>query len=319
VTDAVAVTGADGFIGGALCAKLEREGRAVARIVRRPDGPGADRRVVPDLSRADALADAFRGAEAVVHLAARAHVLRETEADPTAAFTRINVEGTANVAEAAARAGLRRVVLVSSIGVNGSCTFGTAFTEAQPPAPAEPYAASKYAAELQLRDVAGRHGLEFAILRPPMVYGPGVKGNLRRLLALVHSGIPLPLASLENRRSMIGVDNLSDLIALCIDHARVRAELFLAAEPEVHSTPALLRGIAAVMGRRSRLFRCPSSLLAAAARLLGHETEYAKLAASVEVSADKARRLLGWHPRVDYETGLRQTVTSYLDEVDAVR
>jgi nucleoside-diphosphate-sugar epimerase len=319
MADAVAVTGADGFIGGALCAKFEREGRAVVRIVRRPDGPGAERRVVPDLSHVDLLAEAFRGAGVVVHLAARAHVLRETEADPAAAFARTNVAGTANVAEAAARAGLRRVVLASSIGVNGSSTSGTAFTEVQPPAPTEPYAASKYAAELELREVAGRHGLEFAILRPSMVYGPGVKGNLRRLLALVHSGIPLPLASLENRRSLIGVENLGDLIAHCIALVAANGEVFLAAEPEVHSTPALLRGIAAAMGRRSRLFHCPPSLLAAMTRLLGLDAQYLKLAGSLEVSADKARRLLGWRPRISYEAGLRQTVDAYVGEIDAAR
>lgn len=319
MADAVAVTGADGFIGGALCSKLEREGRAVARIVRRTDGAGADRRIVPDLSQVDALARAFRGVRAVVHLAGRAHVLRETADDPAATYARENVEGTAHVAEAAARAGLRRVVLLSSIGVNGIRTSGTPFTEAQSPAPAEPYAASKHAAELRLCEFARQRGLEFTILRPPMVYGPGAKGNLRRLLALVRSGIPLPLASLENRRSLIGVDNLGDLIALCVDHAAARDELFLAAEPEVHSTPGLLEDIAAAMSRRSRLFRCPPLLLSASTRLLGYGAEYAKLAASLEVSAHKAHRLLGWHPRVDYKTGLRQTVSAFLDEVDAVR
>lgn len=317
MADAVAVTGADGFIGGVLCAALEREGRKVVRVVRRADGPGNDRRVVPDLAQLDALAHAFRGAQAVVHLAARAHVLRETETDPAAAYARTNVDGTAHVAEAAARAGLRRVVLVSSIGVNGTYTSGTPFTESQPPAPAEPYAASKLAAELRLREVAKQHSLEFAILRPPMVYGPGVKGNLRRLLSLVHSGLPLPLASLDNRRSLIGVENLGDLITLCIDHAAARGELFLAAEPEVHSTPGLLRDIAAAMGCRSRLFRCPPPLLGAATRLVGLERPYARLAGSLEVSADKASRVLGWRPRVSYENGMRQTIAAYLDEVDA--
>ncbi len=319
MADTVAVTGADGFIGSALCRALEREGRTVARIVRTGEGQGAHRHVVPGLAQVEPLASAFRGAQAVVHLAARAHVLRETEADPAAAYARDNVEGTAHVAEAAARAGLRRVVLVSSIGVNGAFTSGTPFTESQPPRPAEEYAASKHAAELRLREAAGRHGLEFAILRPPMVYGPGAKGNLRRLMGLVRRGIPLPLASLENRRTLIGVDNLCDLIALCVDHAAARNELFLAGEAEPHSTPGLLRDIAAAMGRRSRLFRCPPALLEAAARALGREQDYRKLAGSLEASADKARRVLGWLPRVGYEAGLRSTVAAYLDEVHAAR
>jgi nucleoside-diphosphate-sugar epimerase len=312
VSGTIAVTGADGFVGGHLCATLEHIGRPVARIVRRADGPGPDRRLAGDLASVDALARPLRGVESVVHLAARAHVMRETEPDAPAAYARANVEGTANVAAAAARAGARRLVFVSSIGVNGPETAGRPFTESQAPAPAEPYAASKLEAEARLRDVALGQGLEFAILRPPMVYGAGVKGNLRRLLALAHSGLPLPLASLRNRRSLIGVENLVDLIVLCLDHPAAAGELFLAAEPEVHSTPSLLRAIATALGRPSRLFRCAPAVLAGASRMAGLGQQYRKLAGSLEVCADKARERLGWHPRLSFEDGIRRMASAYL-------
>lgn len=314
----VAVTGADGFIGGVLCTMLEARGHAVARLVRTPAGAGRDRRVVRDLAGDEPLVDALQGVTAVVHLAARAHMLQESAADPRAAFYRVNVGGTVRLARAAQDAGAHRFVFVSSIGVNGGSTQGTPFTESDVPAPIESYAESKLAAERELRTLERQGGVELVIVRPPMVYGPGAKGNLLRLLSWVHAGMPLPLASIGNRRSLIGVENLCDLLGLCVEREDAAGEIFLAAEPDIHSTPGLVRAIAHAMGRRGRLVHCPPALLALAARLLGRGAAYEKLVGSLQVSAAKARRVLGWCPRVTFEDGIGRMVAAYLDSRHAL-
>jgi nucleoside-diphosphate-sugar epimerase len=249
----IAVTGADGFIGHSACAELERRGYNVRRITR-TGGPltHGDYRIVPDLAAADGLEALLEGADAVVHLAARAHVVRETEPDPDAAFERSNVVASERLATAAVRAGVRRFVFVSSIGVNGNATRGTPFTESDRPAPAEPYARSKLRAE-QALTTAASGALELVVVRPSIVYGAGVKGNFLRLMTMVDSGLPLPLAAVDNRRSLIGVDNLAALLALCVEHSAAAGQLFLAAEPGLHSTPGLLRTIAAALQRPARV------------------------------------------------------------------
>jgi nucleoside-diphosphate-sugar epimerase len=305
----VAVTGADGFIGSVLCGVLSERGHRVIRIVRKELGPGTDRRVVTDLASAHALDAAVAGADVVVHLAARAHILRETHQDPEAAFRRANVDATARLVETAARAGVSRFVFVSSIGVNGNQTHGRPFTESDVPAPVEPYARSKLAAEQALRTVADRFAMETVIVRPPLVYGAGVKGNFLRLLSLVDRGVPLPLAAIDNRRNLIGVENLGELLALCVESREAAGEVFLAAEPEVHSTPQLLQAIAAAMGKPARLVNIPPGILCASARLLGLQGQFEKLCGSLEVSSERARRVLGWSPSVDFATGIARTVS----------
>lgn len=304
----IAVTGADGFIGTAFCVAVESRGRQVARIVRRAEGPGGDRRVISDLSGPESLDRVLDGVDVVVHLAARAHVLRETEADPQAAFQRANVDATVRLAEAAVHAGVRRFVYVSSIGVSGNETREAPFTESQSPAPVEPYANSKLQAELALMSIAERSGLQFVIVRPSMVYGPGVKGNFLRMMSLVESGAPLPLASLTNRRSLIGVENLNDLLILCTENVSAANELFLAAEADVHSTPGLMQAIAKAMGRPSRLFRFPPKALQNSARIAGLEDHFIKSCGSLEVNAAKVRQILGWKPRQSFEHGILRTV-----------
>jgi UDP-N-acetyl-alpha-D-quinovosamine dehydrogenase len=311
MTGTVAVTGADGFIGTSLCATLENRGHRVARIVRRTQGCGGDRRVVPDLADASCLEAVLSGADAVVHLAGRAHVLRETEARPEAAYQRVNVDATVRLAEAAARAGVRRFVFVSSIGVNGNQTYEAPFTESDAPAPVEPYAMSKLKAEQALRSVGQESGLEVVVVRPPIVYGPGVKGNFLKLLRLVESGVPLPVASLTNRRSLVGVANLAELLALCVERPAAAGELLLAADPEVHSTPALIEAIAKAMRRGSRLFRFPPRGLRFAARLAGVEAQFCKTCGSLEVCSERARRVLGWSPSLSFDEGISTTIAWY--------
>jgi nucleoside-diphosphate-sugar epimerase len=315
----IAVTGADGFIGRAVCVELEGRCHRVRRITRTADAAhDAGSRFVPDVASAEGLETVLAGCDAIVHLAARAHVLKESEPDPEAEFERVNVGGTVRLAEAAVRAGLKRFVFVSSIGVNGSSSPGAPFTEADPPAPAEPYARSKLHAERALLTAAAG-SLEVVIVRPPMVYGPGVKGNFLRLMSLVDSGLPLPLGSVRNRRSVIGVENLAALLALCSEHHAAAGELFLAAEPEVHSTPGLLRAIAGGLGRPDRVFGFPFGPLRLAAQVGGVANVFEKLCGSLEVSASKAQRLLDWRPTVTFPDGIARTAGWYRERRHAAR
>jgi nucleoside-diphosphate-sugar epimerase len=303
------VTGADGFIGSTLCAALEEQHFPVARIVRRPDGLGRDRRVA-DLQSVHDFAGLLRDANVIVHLAGRAHVLRETQADPDAAFRRLNVDVTVRLAEAAAAAGVRRFVFVSSIGVNGNQTQGSPFTESNEPAPVEPYARSKLEAERALMEFCSRHDLEWVIVRPPLVYGPGAKGNFQRLVQLAASGVPLPLGSIRNRRSLIGVENLADLLILCATHPAAAGQTFLAAEPEVHSTAELISSLASALGRPNRVFGFPVGVLRACAATLGRRAEFEKLCGSLEISPHKAQQRLGWRPRVTFADQIARSVAN---------
>ncbi len=311
---AVAVTGGDGFIGARLCSLLEAQGVRAIRLVRNQQGPGADRRVIGNLEAASNLDAALAGTECVVHLAARAHVLRETDPDPAAAFHQTNVEATLHLARAAVRARVRRFVFASSIGVHGNATHGAPFTEEHDPAPVEPYAQSKLLAEQSLRTLAAETGLELVIVRPPLVYGPGAAGNFRRLLQLAASGIPLPLGSLRNRRNLIGVDNLAEFLALCCRHPAAPGQSFIAAEEEVHSTPGLIAALASALGRPNRIFRCPEGLLRAGATILGRGAEFAKLCGSLEASSAKARNMLGWRAQISFEEQLHRAAAAYLQD-----
>lgn len=307
----IAVTGADGFIGTHLCSQIEGAGREVIRIVRRASNDSMSARVVADITDRRGLALALEGADVVVHLAARAHVIRDRVADPESEFRRVNVDGVAALCWAASNAGVRRLVFLSSIGVNGSVTGGKPFDEADPPRPVEPYAVSKWCAEQMLATMAPGLNLETVIVRPPLVYGVGVKGNFLRLLDLASSGLPLPLASIENRRSLIGVRNLCDLLLLCAEAEAAAGRTYVAAEPEVHSTPDLLRALARGLCRPCRLFKLPPTLLRTSMTVAGFRAEYQKLCASLEVCADRVRDELGWKPMFGFEEEIERTAQWY--------
>lgn len=308
----VAVTGADGFLGTQLCSSLESRGYGVRRLVRRQTGAGVDRRMITDLTDVAALTDALHGTDVAIHLAARAHVMRETSADVDAAFRRVNVDGTKSLCAAAALSAVQRIVFVSSIGVHGASTNVKPFTEADTPNPAEPYARSKWQAELALRACSRASGLQWVVVRPSLIYGPGVKGNFLRLLNLAHSGIPLPLAAITNRRSLVGVRNLSDLLILCMESAAAVGQTYLAAEPETHSTAGLVRALRRNLGRPDRIFGMPQALLQALIRVMGVESQFKKLCGSLEVCSDKVRSELNWTPRVSFEEEIARTTAWYL-------
>jgi nucleoside-diphosphate-sugar epimerase len=306
----VLVTGASGFVGRAVMARLAGDGHAVRAAVRRPmrDWPGVvEDVIVGDLTPTTRWHDALASVDTVIHLAARVHVMHDAAADPLAEFRRVNVEGTLNLARQAAAAGVSRFVFVSSVKVHGEA--GT-FTEADLPAPADAYGVSKHEAEEGLRRIAADTGLEVAILRPPLVYGPGVKANFLSMMRIVARGIPLPFGAVRNRRSLIALDNLVDVVLVCAVHPAAANQTFLVSDGEDLSTPDLIRRLARAMGRPARLVPVPMSLLSAGAAIVGRRAVAQRLFESLRVDIAKVRATLGWTPPISVDEGLRRAVGS---------
>ena len=301
----IAVTGARGFVGRALMSALAARDLAAVGLVR--SAPEATQHAVGDLTTRPDLAAALDGVDVVVHLAARVHVMHETERDPLAAFRQANVAATEHLARAAVARGARRFVYVSSIKVNGEATQRAPFREQDPPRPEDPYGVSKWEAEQALGRVAADTGLEVVVVRPPLVYGPGVGGNFVRMMRWLQRGVPLPLASVRNRRDLVGVNNLADALVTCSVHPQAAGRTYLVADGEAVSTPALLRSLAACMHVCARLVPCPVALLQAAGRLAGKGGEVARLVGSLEVDAGALRRELGWRPVTPLRDGLQLT------------
>jgi nucleoside-diphosphate-sugar epimerase len=245
----------------------------------------------------------------VIHTAARAHILKDEVPDPLAEYRKVNVDGTMNLARQAAHAGVRRFVFISSIKVNGEQTRpGVPFSTDDLPAPQDPYGISKHEAEQGLHQLAQESGMEVVIIRPPLVYGPEVKGNFATLVRIVERGVPLPFGAVHNKRSLVAVDNLVDLIITCINHPAAANQVFLAADGEDVSTSELLRGVAKAMGKPARLIPVPAGLLMLAATLVGKKAVAQRLLGSLQVDIGKAREVLGWEPVVSVETALETAV-----------
>lgn len=248
-----------------------------------------------------------KAVDAVVHLAARVHVMHDTAADPLALYRATNTEATLNLARQAAQAGVTRFVFVSSIKVNGEGR-DTAYTEADVPAPEDAYAVSKWEAEQGLWRIARETGLEVVVLRPPLVYGPGVRANFRRLLDTVARGWPLPLGAIENRRSLLYLGNFVDAIGRCIEHPAAAGQTFLIDDGQPVSTPELIRAVARAMGRPARLPAVPVGVLEFAGALLGKRAAVARLTGSLWLDSSPIRARLGWTPPYSMEAGLAATV-----------
>ena len=298
---AVLVTGASGFVGTALLARLAAQGYPVVAATRRrlgaAESPGADRYAHVDMA----------GCYGLVHLAARVHVMREAALDPLSAYRTDNVDATLQLARRAAAAGIRRFVYISSIKVNGQSTLpGMAFTEVDAPQPRGPYAISKYEAELGLMGIAGETGLEVVIVRPPLVYGPGVRANFAALARAVQRRWPMPLGAVHNKRSLIAVDNLADFLVTCLTAPQASNEVFLVSDGHDLSSAELCRGLAYAAGVRPRLVSVPVWLLQGAAALLGAGAVVGRLCESLQVDAGKARARLGWVPPLSVQTGLER-------------
>lgn len=316
----VLVTGANGFIGRKLCLSLEGHGYAVRAAVREPLlttglSKATDVAAVGVIGTETDWSDALHGVETVVHLAARVHVLREKARNPLAEFRLVNVAGTERLARMAASAGVRRLVYVSSIKVNGERTHESPFTEADTPEPRDAYGLSKWEAEQALSKIASETGLEVVIVRPPLVYGPGVGGNFLRMMDWVNRGLPLPLGSIRNSRSLIYLGNLVDALVTCVSHPRAAGKTFLVSDGEDVSTPELIRRLAQAMERRSCLLSFPPVLLRLAGSLTGKSAEVERLLSSLRVDSSKICHELQWTPPFSMTQGLLETMAWYSESI----
>ena len=324
----ILVSGANGFLGSALSQTLTVRGYEHKKIVRRACLGAIS---VGNIDNQTAWGDALTGVDVVVHLAARVHVMHDTVTDPLAEFRKVNVFGTERLAREAARAGVRRFIYVSSIKVNGEQAPGSylsqiastqippgspllkggtlgAFSEGDEPNPQDPYGVSKWEAEQALHRVAQETGLEVVIVRPPLVYGPGVGANFLRLLALVQKGVPLPFGAIKNQRSLVYVGNLVDAIITCLEHPAAAGQTYLVSDGEDVSTPELIRRIAHALGRPARLLPVPPILLRFAGQLTGKSAQVERLLDSLAIDSSKIRRELGWTPPFTMEQGLAETM-----------
>ncbi|MDH5479902.1 MAG: SDR family oxidoreductase [Nitrosomonas sp.] len=312
------ITGANGFIGKALCAALIQRGQSVRAAVRGATSlvEGAELVIVGKIDGETDWTNALRGVGAVIHLAARVHVMKESAADPLAEYLKVNLDGTKNLAVQAACAGVKRFVYVSSVKVNGEQTHGQqSYTEQDTPTPQDSYGITKYQAENALHHVAQETGLEMVIVRPPLVYGPGVKGNFISLLSAINRGIPLPLAGANNARSLIYVGNLVDALIVCATHPNATGQTYLVSDGEPISTALLVKEIADALGRKNHMFYFPPGLLRLIAAMLGRADKIDRLFGSLHVNDNKIRQELSWSPPYTLTQGLRETVNWYCKSI----
>ena len=316
LTQTVLVTGASGFVGSALCADLVRRGyrvRAVVRELSRAAGLPGQLVQISDIGTHADWSSALAGVDAVVHLAARVHVMRDNALEPLTAFRAVNVIATERLARAAAAQGVKRFVYLSSIKVNGESTpLGQPYTPDDVPAPVDPYGISKHEAELALHRVVRQTALEFVTIRPVLVYGPGVKANFLSMMRWLHKGIPLPLGAINNQRSLVASDNLMDLIVTCLHHPKARNQSFLVSDGQDLSTTELLRRTSLALGRSARLIPMPVPVLRAVARLTGKTDYTERLCGSLQVDISKTRELLGWAPPIRVDDMLKRTARHFL-------
>lgn len=314
----ILVTGASGFVGGRLCRTSAEKGYAVRAIVRQVPSDffvqdSVEAVEVADIGPSTDWTSALQDVDTVIHLAARVHVMKESLKDPLAEYRRVNVEGTRHFASAAIRAGVKRIVYVSTVKVNGEKTDQRPFNEQDIPSPQDHYATSKWEAEELLRDLSKRHGIEVVIIRPPLVYGPGVKGNMLRLMQYISRGYPLPLGNINNRRSLISLDNLVDVLLLSASRVECAGHTFLVSDGEDMSTPGLVKRIAEAMGRKPNLVNFPGEVFSLMAKVVPSLRPAAeRLMSSLVVDSSKFREMCNWTPPQTIDDGIKSMVSDYL-------
>jgi len=305
----ILLTGATGFVGKRLAGRIDQRGLfGLDCVVRRLGSAQYGKEFVVDgVSAHTDFSEVLSNQQAVVHMAARAHMMVDDALDPLAEYRKVNVEGTLNFARKAAEAGVKRFIFISSIKVNGEQTpLGQPFFADDVPSPEDFYGISKHEAEQGLHEIAAETGMEVVIIRPPLVYGPGVKGNFASMIKLIGKSLPLPLGAVHNQRSLVALDNLVDLIVTCIDHPDAANETFLVSDGEDLSTTQLLQGVAAAMGKPSRLIPVPASLLQFGATLLGRKAVAQRLLGSLQVDISHTQKCLNWTPPFTVKQGLQR-------------
>lgn len=307
----VLVTGATGFVGRFLCERLLSESFAVRGTILESENSsslvnGVEPVTVKPLGAETHWSHALENIKTIIHLAARVHIMDDPSADPMAEFRRVNVDGTARLASEAAKAGVKRLVFVSSIKVNGE-ESATPYSSKSTPNPSDPYGSSKWEAEQILRRIEKETGLEVVIIRPTLVYGPGVKANFLGLIKTINRGIPLPLASIKNKRSLVYIGNLVDALRTCAVHPDAAGNTYLISDGVNVSTPELIRQTASALGVPVRLFALPVSFMKLAGKLTGKSGAVKRLTGSLTVDISSIGQELGWKPPFTMEEGLRLT------------
>jgi nucleoside-diphosphate-sugar epimerase len=317
----VLVTGATGFVGSELTRHLlVVHGWSVRGTVRSTTAvlaPGIEMVCVGEISPSTDWSAALSDIDAVVHLAARVHVMRETSRDPLEQFRRVNVQGTLNLARQASKAGVRRLIYLSSIKVNGEQTrTGQPFRSQDPPDPRDAYGLSKLEAERGLLEMSASCALQTVVIRPPLIYGPGVKANFQAMMRWVHRDVPLPLGGVtDNRRSLLALENLTSLIATCLQHPAAGNRILLASDGEDLSTAELLMRLGTALGHRAKLLAVPPALLMAGGRLVGRQDLVRRLLGSLQVDIGETRKVLGWEPPTTFDRAVARTATDFLDKL----
>lgn len=320
----ILVTGATGFVGSRLLASQDAlthhtQFRAVTRRPLEKPFPNVEQLLISDIAEKTDWTNALLGVDTVVHLAARVHVMDDKERNPLEEYRKANVITTLNLAKQAASAGVKRFIFLSSIKVNGEKTnSGELFTEDSVPNPEDPYGISKLEAEEGIRDICTTSGMEYVLIRPPLIYGPGVKANYQKLMRLVQKRLLLPLGGIVNQRSMLALDNLIDFILLVARHPKAANQLFLLSDTQSYSTPQLIECMSKCMGYTSaRLISIPAQILHMAGLCLGQKAAVDRLTESLEMSSRKAYRLLDWNPLLNVEQAIQITVDDFLSSQEA--
>lgn len=312
----VLVTGANGFVGNALCQELEIRGYNVKAAVRQVRGLNNDRVVsVGDIKFDTDWSGALNNVSIVIHTAARVHIMDGNPLDSLLAFRKVNTAGTLNLAAQAAKAGVKRFVFISSIKVNGEMTKpGRSFCPDDLYIPTDPYGLSKYEAEQGLLALTQKMEMDVIIIRPPLVYGPGVRANFSSMMKWIEKGFPLPLGGVKNKRSLVALDNLVNFIVYCLDHPKAVNEVFLISDGEDVSTTELVYKIARAFGGKVVLIPVPTRLMVLAAKLIGKGNIASRLFGSLEVDSSKVSTLLGWSPITTMDAQLIKTTAAFLNE-----
>lgn len=311
----VLVTGATGFVGRYLCLRLLAQGCSVRGTILASENPaslveGVEPSVIEPLGGDTSWSQAVAGIDTVIHLAARVHIMDDSAVNPLAEFRKVNSEGTKRLACEAVKAGVGRFVFISSIKVNGEDSL-IPYSEESPVQPSDPYGISKWEAEQSLREIEVASGLEVVVVRPTLVYGPGVKANFLSMMQIISRGVPLPLASIANRRSLVYIGNLVDALATCAEHPAAAGQTYLVSDGEDLSTPELLRETARALGVSARLFPVALPLMRLAGNLTGKSAAVQRLTGSLTVDSSKIRRELDWRPPFTMEDGLLETAKWY--------
>ena len=313
----ILITGATGFVGRALFENLKFKKKYLAHLTTRTNQEelfeGGKAFNIGEIDANTNSKDALDGVDCIVHCAARAHMMENKQTDSLNAYRRINVDGTRNLAKQAAGIGIKRFIFLSSIKVNGEETIATkSFKYNDISQPEDAYGITKWEAEQALLEISKQTGLEVVIIRPPLVYGEGVKGNFLRLLDIVYKQIPLPFAKINNLRSFVGLDNLIDLIICCIEHPKAGGKTFLVSDGEDLSTSDLIIKLSKFMDKSPRLFQVPQLIIQLTARLVGKSLEVKRLLGSLRIDNSYTREILGWSPVLSLDEGLEKTVRWYL-------